>query len=931
MRRRRLHGFPPPTSVGASSAESAAGAMCASPVRPRLGGVGSLEPVFNPRSIALIGATERPGSVGRIVLQNLAPFAGPVFAINPNRATVLGRRCHPDLASLGEKPDLAVIATPAASVPEVIRQCAAVGIRAAIILSAGFKEIGPGGARLEAEILAEARKARMRLIGPNCLGLMVPWLKLNATFAATMARPGSVAFLSQSGALCTSVLDWSHRENVGFSGFVSTGSMLDVGWGDLIYHFGDDPHTRSIVLYLETVGDARSFLSAAREVALSKPVIVMKVGRSEPAAKAASSHTGSMTGSDDVLDAAFRRVGVLRVDTISEMFDMAETLGKQPRPAGPRLAIVTNAGGPGVLATDVLVERGGEIAGLSPETKAALDRLLPAHWSHGNPVDLLGDASPETYAQAVEIVAADPANDGLLVVLTPQSSTDARGTAEALKRLKLPPQKPVFTSWMGAGAVEDGRRILNEAGFPTTDYPDAAAASFCHMWRHSYSLRALYETPPQVADLQGRNIHRSKTAEVIRRVRAADRTLLTEVESKELLATYDIPVSQTHIAPSESEAVRIANRLGYPVVLKIYSETLTHKTDVGGVQLNLRNPIAVREAWRSIESHVAERAHRDDFLGVTVQPMVVHNGYELILGSTLDLQFGPVLLFGTGGQWVDIFRDQALGIPPLNATLAQRLMEQTKVFAALRGGRGRKGVDFAALQALLVRFSYLVIEHPEIAEIDVNPLIVAADTLVAVDARVVLHPPEVDPLTLPRPAIRPYPNQYILKRKLKDGTAMTIRPILPEDEPRMVEFHKTLSDRSVYNRYFVPMKLSERIAHERLVRVCFSDYDREIPLVAEYQSEPSGARRIAGIGRLSREHLLSEGEFALIVSDEWQARGLGRQLLEIIIQVARDERITRLFGHILSGNREMQHLCRKMGFVVHHEPGDSECIAELPL
>lgn len=898
--------------------------------KPRVHGADALEPVFAPRSIVVIGATERPGSVGRAVLQNLAPFGGPVFPVNPNRPTVLGRRCFPTLESIGERPDLAVIVTPAGSVPGVIRECAAVGIPAAVVISAGFKEIGPAGSALEAEVLAEARKGRLRVIGPNCLGVMVPALNYNATFAATLARPGNVAFLSQSGALCASILDWSHRENVGFSGFVSLGSMLDIGWGDLIYHFGDDPRTRSIVLYMETVGDARSFLSAAREVALSKPVIVIKVGRTEAAAKAAASHTGSLTGSDAVLDAAFRRVGVLRVDTIAELFDMAEALGKQPRPAGPRLAIVTNAGGPGALATDMLVAQGGEIAALMPETTAALDKFLPPHWSRGNPVDVLGDASPEVYARAVETVAADPGNDGLLVVLTPQAMTDALGTAEALKRVHLPPHKPTLASWMGGAAVEEARRILNDAGFPTTDYPDAAATVFCHMWRHSYHLRSLYETPAQVGDPQ-REVHRAATAEVLRRVRAADRTLLTEVESKEILASYHIPVSPTSIALSESEAVKIANRLGYPVVLKLHSHTLTHKTDVGGVQLNLRNPIAVREAWRSIETRVAECAHRDDFLGVTVQPMVVHNGYELILGSSLDLQFGPVLLFGSGGQLVEVFRDRALGLPPLTATLARRLMEQTRVFPALRGVRGRSPVDLAALEALLVRFSYLVIEHPEIAEIDINPLIVSADTQVAVDARIVLHPPDLDLATLPRTAIRPYPNQYVMRRKLRDGTPVVIRPILPDDEPRIVEFHKTLSDRSVYNRYFVPLKLSERIAHERLVRVCFSDYDREIPLVTEYRPEPDGPAQVIGIGRLSKEHLSNEGEFALIISDAWQGRGLGGQLLELLIQVARDEKLSCLFGHILAGNREMLHVCKKLGFTCHHQTGDSECVAELIL
>lgn len=890
--------------------------------------MGALEAIFTPRSVAVVGGTERPGSIGRVVLQNLSSFPGAVFPVNPNRPSVLGRRCYPTVSSIGERVDLAVIVTPAPTIPDVISQCAAAGIPAAVILSAGFRETGPAGAKLEAEIMAAARPVRMRILGPNSFGLLVPWMSLNASMAPTSARQGTVAFISQSGALCSSILDWSHRENVGFSGFVSIGSMADVGWGDLIYHFGDDPHTRSIVLYMETVGDARSFLSAAREVALSKPVIVMKVGRTEAAAKAASFHTGALAAADAVLDAAFRRVGVLRVDTISELFDMAETLGKQPRPIGPRLAIVTNAGGAGALATDVLLAEGGELATLSVETLTALEKFLPPHWSRGNPVDILGEASPEVYARAVQTVAADEGNNGVLVILAPQVMTHARETAQAIQGLTYPPRKPVLTSWMGGGAVEDARRILNDRGFPTFDYPDSAAAAFCHMWRHSYQLRALYETPAQTAHLSDSSIHRTRTMEIIARVRKSQRTLLTEVESKELLSTYDIPVSETQLALSESEAVRIANRLGYPVVLKLYSHTLTHKTKVGGVQLNLRNPIAVREAWRTIETHVAEAAHRDDFLGVTVQPMVVHNGFELMLGSSLDLQFGPVLLFGTGGGLVDVFRDHALGLPPLTTTLALRLMEQTRVFAALRGVRGPQAVDIPAIAALLVRFSYLVIEQPEIAEIDINPLIADSGALVAVDARVALHPPDLDLAALPRPAIRPYPNQYVSRRKLKDGTAIIVRPILPEDEPRLVEFHKTLSDRSVYNRYFVPLKLSERIAHERLVRVCFSDYDREIPLVAQ---PADNTDRIIGIGRLSKEHIVNHAEFALVISDEWQGRGLGRLLLNLVIQIARDEGVSRVFGHVLPENREMLHICRKTGFELHHDSGEGEYVAELTL
>jgi acetyltransferase len=914
VRRRRLH-RPPENAAEAS----------------RPSGWGGLDALFGPRSVALVGATERPGSVGRAALQNLAAFPGRVYPVNPNRATVLGRRCFGSVGDLEERPDLVLIATPAPTVAGVVRECVAAGVPAAIVISSGFRETGPAGAELEREVAAEARRGGLRLLGPNSLGVMIPAHSLNAGCAATLAAPGSVAFLSQSGALCASILDWSHRENVGFSGFVSVGSMADVGWGDLIYYFGDDPRTRSILLYMETLGDARSFLSAAREVALSKPVIVMKVGRTAAAAKAAATHTGSLAESDEALDAAFRRVGVLRVGSIAELFDMAEALGKQPRPAGPRLAIVTNAGGPGALAADTLLGEGGELAELGAETLEKLERILPAHWSRENPVDVLGDATPNTFARALEIVAEDPGNDGVLAVVTPQAQTDAVGIATAIRALQLPPTKPVLTCWMGGAAVDEARRLLNEGGFVTADYPDSAAAVYCHMWRHSYQLKALYETPAEAADFEGRAVDRARAAQIVRQARKEDRTFLSEAESKQLLATYDIPVSPTHVALSESEAVKIANRLGYPVVLKLHSRTLTHKTEVGGVQLNLGNPIAVREAWRLIESRVAERAHRDDFLGVTVQPMVVHNGCELLLGSTLDLQFGPVLIFGTGGTLVEVFRDRALGLPPLTTTLAQRLMEQTRIAQALRGGRGRKGVDMAALQALLVRFSYLVVENPEIAEIDINPLIASEDTLVAVDARVVLHPPDVDLTSLPRTAIRPYPNGYVTRRKLSDGTPVVIRPILPEDEPRIVEFHKTLSDRSVYNRYFVPLKLSERIAHERLVRVCFSDYDREIPLVAEYRARGDAAAQIIGIGRLSRDHLRNEGEFALIVSDAWQGRGLGRQLLELLIDIARREKLGRLYGNILVGNREMLHLCRKLGFSARHNPGDSECVAELSL
>jgi acetyltransferase len=876
-----------------------------------------LDPIFSPRTVAVIGATERKRSVGRTLMTNLISggFPGKIYPVNPIQESILGMKAYPNVASLPEKPDLAVIITPPKTVPGIIKECAAVGIHGAIIISAGFKETGAEGAELERQILAEARRGNLRIVGPNCLGVMVPNMKFNATFAADMARPGSVGFISQSGALCTAILDWSLKENVGFSAFVSLGSMLDVSWGDLIYHLGADPNTRSIVIYMETIGNARAFLSAAREVALTKPIIVIKPGRTEAAAKAAASHTGSLTGSDEVLQAAFQRVGVLRVETISELFDMAEVLAKQPRPKGPRLTIVTNAGGPAVIATDMLIGSGAQLAELTPETMTSLNQILPPTWSHNNPVDIIGDAGPELYAKAVDITAKDPNTDGLLVILTPQAMTDPTATAEELKPFAHIEGKPILASWMGVGQVEAGETILNDAKIPTFKYPDRAARAFYYMWRYSENLRALYETPASSDESSRGQIDREQAGKIISDVRKTGRTILTEFESKKLLAAYGIPTVETCIATSENEAVKTAAHLGFPVVLKLYSETITHKTDVGGVQLNLRTAAAVRQAWRTIETSVAKKAGKEHFLGVTVQPMIKLDGYELIIGSSMDAQFGPVLLFGTGGQLVEVFKDRALGLPPLNATLARRVMERTRIFTALKGVRGRKAVDIAALEQIFVRFSQLVVEQPWIAEIDINPLLVSTDRIFALDGRVVLHDPKTPEDKLPHPAIRPYPVQYATPWKLKNQTPITIRPIKPEDEPLMVKFHETLSAESVYHRYFSELKLSQRVAHERLTRICFNDYDREIALVAELTvTKPGNGRKIIGVGRLSKMPELNEAEFAVLVSDEWHGQGLGTELLRRLVEIGRVEKVARITGQVLADNHAMQHICGKVGF-----------------
>ena len=887
----------------------------------------ALRAIVAPSRVAVVGATEKEGSVGRTVMWNLIthPFGGTVFPVNPQRASVLGIKAYPNLAALPEPVDLAVIVTPAPSVPGAVAECVRAGVKGAIVISAGFRETGPAGAELERQVLAEARRGRLRIIGPNCLGVMNPINGLNATFASAMARPGSVAFLSQSGALCTAVLDWSLRENVGFSLFVSVGSMLDVGWGDLILHVGDDPRTRAILIYMESIGDARSFLSAAREVAMTKPIIVIKPGRTEGAARAAASHTGALAGQDDVLDAAFRRSGVLRVASIAELFYAAESLSKQPRPRGPRLAIVTNAGGPAVLATDTLLLLGGQLAELSKDTLAALDQFLPAAWSHGNPVDVLGDADPERYARAVEVVAADPGSDGLLVILTPQAMTDPTRTAEALKpHARL--GKPLLASWMGGADVAAGESILNRASVPTFNYPDTAARVFTSMWRSTENLRLLYETPVMATEGDAEGPDAAAASALLERVRRAGRVLLSEAESKRLLAAYGIPTVPTHVAGDPEAAVRAAETLGFPVVAKLNSETVTHKTEVDGVKLNLGDAEAVRAAWRDIQAAVAHHVGPEHFQGVTIQPMVPLDGYELILGSSLDAQFGPVVLFGAGGRLVEVLRDRALALPPLTSTLARRLMERTRIYRALQGVRGQPPVDLPGLEQLLVRFSQLVVEQPRVQEIDINPVLASATRLVALDARVVLHPPDTPDAALPQPAIRPYPRQYVWDWRTREGVRCAIRPIRPEDEPRVAEFHATLSERSVYMRYLHPIALSQRVAHERLARICFIDYDREIVLVAEDAGTAPGGRRIVAVGRLTKVHLSEEAEFALLVSDQFQGQGVGTELLRRLIEVGRAEKLRRIVGYISAENVQMIKVATKLGFRAARLTGDPSVV-----
>lgn len=881
-----------------------------------------LSAIFAPKSVALIGATETAGSVGRTLMWNLIsnPFGGAVFPINPKRSSVLGVKAYPNISSVPESVELAVIVTPAPTVPNIISECVDFGVKGAIVISAGFKETGPAGVELERQIMEHAHRGGMRIIGPNCLGVMSPISGLNATFAAAMARPGKVGFISQSGALCTAVLDWSLSANVGFSHFVSIGSMLDVGWGDLIYYLGDDPNTESIVIYMETIGDARSFLSAARQVANTKPIIVIKPGRTEGAARAAASHTGSLTGSDEVLEVAFRRAGVLRVNGIAELFYMADLFSKQPRPKGNRLTILTNAGGPGVLATDALITNGGQLAPLSEETMKAFNDLLPSAWSRNNPVDILGDASPERYAKALEIAAMDENSDGMLVILTPQDMTDPTKTAEELVKSDAKLDKPVLASWMGGEGVEKGIQVLSRANIPSFPYPDTAARMFDYMANYSGILDRLYETPTLAAYSPNQQQDAQRAAEIIQKARQEGRTILSEHESKQLLSVYHIPTVETIIATTEDEAVAAAEKIGYPVVLKLHSETITHKTDVGGVVLDLRDEETVRDAFRSIAANLKEKVGEKDetgrlhFLGVTVQPMISSEGYEIILGSSIDPQFGPVILFGLGGQLVEVFKDSALGLPPLNTTLARRMMERTRIYNALKGVRGRKPVDLNELEQIVVRFSTLISEQIWIKELDINPLLASPERIIALDARIVVYEKDHKEEELPELAIRPYPSHYVTEWIARDGTPLIIRPVRAEDEPAMVDFHETLSDRSVYLRFLQPIRLSERAKHDRLSRICHGDYNNEIALVVENPNAGDNELRIIAASRMTRLHGTNAARFSVLINDQCQGMGIGTELMRRLIDIARQEKYQRLECLLTKDNQVMQYMVKKFGF-----------------
>jgi len=878
----------------------------------------NLDKIFNPKSVAVIGASDEEGSVGYALMKNFTEsgFAGHVFPVNLKKTEVLGLKAYQSVEQVPEPVDLAVIATPARTVPDVLEQCGKAGINGIIIISAGFKEIGPEGRALEEKITEIKKKYKMRIVGPNCLGVIRPMLHLNATFISKMPKPGNIAFISQSGALGSAILDWAMHENIGFSNFISLGSMIDVDFGDLIDYFGTDPKTKSILMYIEGITDARKFMSAARHFARTKPIIVVKAGKFSESAKAAASHTGSLTGEDMIYDKAFKRAGMVRVEEIADLFNCAAVLGMQPIPRGPNLAIITNAGGPGVMATDALIAQGGTLAKLSDKTMETLNSILPHFWSRGNPIDILGDAKADRYRAVVEACLNDDNVDGIVIIYTAQAVAEPVEVAKSLVELirnRTYQNKTILTSFMGFGAVEEANRVFVDNNIPTYSTPEQAIKTYQYMHQYKRNLELLYETPEELpTDVVP---PKRPLLTVLRNVAAENREILTEAEAKTFLEYYNFPVVRTRTATTENDAALLASQLGYPVVLKILSPQITHKSDAGGVALDLTNENEVREAFKEVMQRAKQYDPDADILGVTVQPMIKRQGYEVIIGAKADPLFGPVILFGMGGVGVELFKDFAIGIPPLNETLVRRMMEETKVYQLLKGFRNEPPANIKLLEEILVRFSQMLVDFPQLKEVDINPLFINEKEAFAFDARIVIDPDKVFKKFEPHQhlVVTPYPTKYETLWRLRDGRTVILRPIKPEDESMWLEMFQNFSEESIRYRFFQILKDTP---HETRVRYCNIDYDREIAIVAELTEE--GRKRILGVARVSIEPDGKTGEIAFIVADPWQGLGLGTKLVDYVLEICADMKLETIYAIMLADNYRAMGLMKKMGFTVKY-------------
>jgi acetyltransferase len=874
----------------------------------------NLDKIFNPQNVAIIGASDVEGSVGYAIVKNLSQlgYAGKVYFVNIRKSEIFGVKTYKTVDQIPEPVDLAMIATPAKNVPEVMEECGRAHVKGAIIVSAGFKETGPEGKALEDKILEVAKKYGIRVIGPNCIGIIRPRKNLNATFLDKMPKPGKIAFLSQSGALGSAILDWAIHENIGFSNFVSVGSMIDVDFGDLIDYFGSDPKTKSILMYIEGITEARKFMSAARHFARTKPIVVIKSGKFAESAKAAASHTGSLSGEDEIYDAAFKRAGIVRVEEIADLFNAAEVLGTQPLPKGPRLAVITNAGGPGVMATDALIARGGKLAKLSEKTLDALNAVLPTFWSKGNPIDVLGDARADRYKAAVEACLNDDTVDGILIILTQQAGSEpidiSKGLVELI-RSKTYQNKTILTSFMGFDAVQEANKIFNTNNIPTYSTPEQAIKTYMYMYSYQRNLELLYETPEELP--VDASPPKRPIMAILRNAAFEKREVLTEDEAKKVLKYYNFPVLKTGVANNVDEAVALAQEMGYPVVLKILSPQIVHKSDAGGVVLDINSPNEVREAFEILIQRATDYNPNAQIIGVTVQPMIEKKGHEIIIGGKTDPVFGPIILFGMGGIGVHLFKDHSIGLPPLNTTLIRRMMEETKVYQLLKGYRNVPPADLKRLDETMLLFSQLLIDFPQIKEIDINPLLIDEKEACILDARIVIDKDSVCKKFEPHEhmVISPYPKKYEMLWSLKNGQEVLLRPIKPEDEPMWLEMFQSFSEESIRYRFFQILKDTP---HEVRVRYCNIDYDREIAIVAEIVED--GKRKILGVSRLNIEADGKNGEMAFIISDYWQGLGLGTKMVDYTLDIAKEMGVENVYAIMLQDNYRALSLTKKMGF-----------------
>ena len=884
-----------------------------------------MEQFFNPKSIAVIGASDKPDSIGHTLVQNLIDggYDGTILPVNPHLEEVHGLKAYRAITDAPPFTDLAIVAVPIAMTPEVVRQCVRAGTRGVIIIAAGGRELGEEGRLIEEQISGAFEGSGLRIIGPNCLGVIRPARKLNASFIPGMPAHGIIGFISQSGAIGTASLDRAAMGNVGFSHFISIGSMLDVDFGDMIDYLGNDGNVKAILIYMENLTNTRKFMSAARAVSRIKPIIVLKAGKSEAGARAATTHIGAMVGEDAVYDAAFKRAGIVRVPTLARLFDCSELMAKQPRPAGSRLAIITNGGGPGIMAADTLAEYNLEPAPIPDDIMAQLDEILPPHWSRNNPIDILGNATLERFTRAMEICLASREFDGVLIIMVSEPHIRPEEVAEALAGLVKRKRFPVFASWMGGSRMAAANDILNRANIPTYETPERAVRAFLYMVEYTRNQELLSQAPAKLSadlffdrDFVFRTIYdcfygsQEDQEEVDYYQEGPMERMLDEITSKRVLAAYGIPVAETVLATTLDEALALAADMEMPLVMKLVSPDISHKSDAGGVQLDLRNEDDLRQAWERIMAGVRAYNPEARITGVSLQPYIANPDFELLMGSKTDDNFGPVLLFGSGGVYAEVLNDQALGLPPLNRLLARRMMEETRIQPLLKGYRNHPPADLEKLEELLIRLSQLVIDFPEIVEMDINPVVVKNGEPCAVDARIRLVRDESG-TTRQHLVISPYP-QHLERHDLTDlDMPLFIRPIKPEDAALFTELFNTLTPTSIYYRFFSVVK---SLTPEILARFTQIDYDREISFVA--LDDRAGEEQMLGIANIIGEPDGKRGEFSVLIGDPWQGVGIGAKLLLQCLRIAQERGMEIVWGTVLSENIYMLGLGKKLGFTV---------------